>query len=218
MALDLNFTDSMYFPNIFPLNLPVFPCVWQLHDAICDPHLHEAPGSEGQGASEPGAEAGPDWFPAKDQGSAGVAPEDWICVQFKPQFCREKFKIDLNFVFQEELGLLSCTANPRAEIGFCIHWQRCEWEIIGIISFISTPEFTLFFSVIKTLREECFTKHNLEPQEALIKALALFTSVFFCRNSPKPSWFATWESSSPCHPHFSSYIMNISTKTSSLWV
>lgn len=75
--------------------------------------------------------------------------------------------------------MLSCTANPRAGIGFCGCRQMRELEIIGIISFISSPEFTLFLAVIKTLGEECFVGHSLEPQEGLIKALSLFTSIFF---------------------------------------
>lgn len=69
----------MYFPNISLLKLPGFFCVWQLHDAICDPHLHETPGSESQRASEPGAETGQDWVPAKDQGTA--ATEDLCAIQ-----------------------------------------------------------------------------------------------------------------------------------------
>lgn len=59
-------------------------------------------------------------------------------------------------------------------------------EIIGIISFTSAPEFTLVLAVIKTLGEEYFIEHSLEPQEALIKAVALFTSFFSGEIYPNP--------------------------------
>lgn len=112
----------MHFPQYLSLKPQWFFCVWQLHDAICDPHLHETPGSESQGASEPGAEAGPDWFPAKNQGSAAVATEDLCAIQ-TPAVQEKKLKIAVIFMFQEDLGLLNRTANLRAEIGFCIYWK-----------------------------------------------------------------------------------------------
>lgn len=49
----------------------------------------------------------------------GVATEDLCAIQ--TPILQEKVKNCCDFpLFQEVLGLLSCTANLRAEIGFCV--------------------------------------------------------------------------------------------------
>lgn len=41
-------------------------CLMQPNDAVCDPHLHEAPRGESEGASRPRAQTGAHQFPAQD--------------------------------------------------------------------------------------------------------------------------------------------------------